>query len=116
MKMPDSLFVEFCRNRALIKAIDFLMECRGYDYSKRQICQYTGVSAKQLSTIWGKLERHGLVAYTKTHGKTCKYTFNKHNLLSQKLLELDKALMRQAMDEWDEKAVVPNRQKARQKP
>ena len=101
-QIPKSLFVEFLGDYPLIRVLDFLIENRIFDYSKKDICKYADVSWNTLEDFWDGLEKNGLVTHTRKVGKANMYKLNTANPMANQLIELDKALMKQAMDKLDE--------------
>ncbi|MFQ6073057.1 MAG: hypothetical protein ACE5KT_10215 [Methanosarcinales archaeon] len=49
--MEKSLFVEFFGDYPLIRVFDFLLENEVFDYTKKEIAKYSGVSWNTLETL-----------------------------------------------------------------
>ncbi len=105
-KLPDSLLVEFLGDYPLIRVLDFLIENRIFDYSKKDICKYAEVSWNTLEDFWSGLEKKSLVTYTRKVGKASLYKLNIANPAANQLIELDKMLMKQAMGKIGEEEPV----------
>jgi len=95
----SSLLVQFLGESPTARIIDFLIENKGMDYSKKDIIEGSGVSRASLFKNWSRLDRFGIVRVTRSFGKTRLYTLNTESETVQKLLQLEANLIRQAMDE-----------------
>lgn len=94
-----SLLIQFLGGSPTARIIDFLIENKGMDYSKKDIIESSGVSRASLFKNWNRLERFGLVRVTRSFGKTKLYTLNTESDIVQKLLQLEANLIKQAMDD-----------------
>lgn len=81
----------------LFKIIDFLLENKGMDFSKSDIAGGAEISRASLFNYWNEIEKHGIVKVTRSFGKTKLYTLNSKNPVTQKIIELEKALIAEAM-------------------
>jgi len=77
---------------AVIQIMDFLTLYDGYEYTKSEIIENSGVSRRTLYEVWPVLERFGLVKETKRVGRIGLYTLNKENSIATKLDELSKEI------------------------
>lgn len=82
----------------LFKIIDFLLENKGMDFSKSDIIKGAEISRASLFNYWNEIEKHGIVKITRSFGKTKLYTLNVKNLVTQKIIELEKSLIAETMD------------------
>lgn len=92
-----SLLLSLVGEMPLFKIIDFLIDNKGVDFSKKNIAEGAGIARASLFNYWPKLERRRLVKVTRSFGKTKLYTLNTTNPLVQKILDLEASLIRQAM-------------------
>lgn len=97
-----SLFIEYFGNYPLIRVLDFLIENRIFDYSKKDIAKYSNVSYNTFKTFFNKLVKLGLVIKTRKVGKSDMYQLNKESPIVQSLLQIDKFLMLQIIKKVDE--------------
>lgn len=104
MENSKSLFVEFFGDYPVIRVFDFLIENRVFDYSKKDICRNAQVSWNTLETFWQKLEQEKIVAFTRKVGKAGLYKLNVANSAVAELIELDKKLMKNSINELEAKA------------
>ena len=93
-----SLLLSLTGEMPLFKIIDFLLENKGLDFSKSEIAQGAGVSRASLFNYWAELEKHGIVKVTRRFGKTKLYSLNAKNPVAHKIVELEKALIAEALD------------------
>ena len=95
--MEKSLLLNLTGEMPLFKIIDFLLENKGMDFSKSDISKGAGISRASLFNYWGEVERHGIVKVTRSFGKTRLYTLNAKNPITQRIIELEKSLISEAM-------------------
>ena len=94
-----SLLVQFLGESPTVKIIDFLIENKGIDYSKKDVIEGSEVSRASLFKNWDRFEKFGIVRVTRSFGKTKLYTLNTESETVQKLLQLEANLIKQAMDD-----------------
>ena len=94
----DSIFIRLTGNMPLFRILDFFIDNKGLDFSKKDVSLGAEISKASLFNYWPELETRGIVKVTRTFGKTKLYTLNSENPLTQKILELEAALIRQAME------------------
>ncbi len=93
-----SLLLNLTGEMLLFKVIDFLLDNKGMDFSKKDIAKGAEISRASLFNYWSELERHGIVKVTRSFGKTKLYTLNSKNPVTQKIIELEKTLIAEALD------------------
>ena len=98
IKMNKSLLLEFLGDNPLFRIIDFLIENKGLDVTKKEIIEGTGISRAALFKYWGRIESQDIVIVTRRFGKTKLYQLNTGNPIIRKLLELESALIGKALD------------------
>lgn len=96
--IEKSLLLKLTGDMPLFKIIDFLLENKGMDYSKSDISKGAEISRASLFNYWNEIEKHGIVKVTRSFGKTKLYTLNSTNLVTKKLIELEKTLIAEAMN------------------
>ena len=96
-------------NPSLFRIIDFLLDNKGMDFSKSDISKGAEISRASLFNYWNEIERHGIVKVTRSFGKTKLYTLNTKNPVTQKIIELEKTLIAEAMNKaHKEKEILVN--------
>ena len=93
-----SLLLNLTGEIPLFKIIDYLLENKGMDFSKSDIAKGAGISRASLFNYWSEIEKHGIIKVTRSFGKTKLYTLNVKNPVTQKIIELEKTLIAEAMD------------------
>ncbi len=101
----DSLLLRLTGRMPLFCILDFLVDNKGLDFTKKDIAAGAEVSKASLFNYWPELEERRIVKITRTFGKTRLYTLNTENPLTQKILELEAALIRQAMTDHQQHKV-----------
>lgn len=96
--MEKSLLIKFLGDNPIFRIVDFLIENKGLDVTKKQIIEGSGISRASLFKAWPQLELQEIVAITRKFGKTRLYTLNSKNLLVKKLLELESILIGKSLD------------------
>jgi len=91
-KTELSVLVEYFGNNPIIKMIDFLIENKLFDYSKKQISEGSGIGRVTLFKHWNKLEHAGIVKVSRQFGNTKLYKLNKKSLIVKRLIDLELAL------------------------
>lgn len=103
--MEKSLLIEFLGENPVFKIVDFLIENKGMELSKKEIIEGADVSRAALFKYWKQIEDHEIVFVTRKFGNTKLYSLNSTNPIVKKLLELESLLIGKAMDK--PKLVIP---------
>ena len=90
----------------MFKIIDFLLENKGMDFSKTDISKGAEISRASLFNYWSELEKHNIVKTTRSFGKTKLYTLNSKNPVTQKIMDLEKTLIAEALDKANKKEMI----------
>ncbi len=101
-----SLLLQLTGELPLFKIIDFLVEHKGLDFTKKQIIEGSGISKATLFNYWKEVEKAGIVIPTRKFGKTILFTLNTKNPVVKKILELEAALIRRTMNEVRQKKEI----------
>ncbi len=99
-----TLLIEALGDSPTLRIIDFFLDNRS-DYSKKEIIEATGMSKTTFYKIWGALKEFSVVKSTRKYGKAQLFSLDESNDVVKKLMALEFALGKQAM----EKAVVENK-------
>ncbi len=103
--MEKSIFLEVFGDYPLIRVLDFLIENDLFDYSKTQIAEQSEVSFNTLETFWNRLEKFKVIKPTRQVGNSHMYQLNKESPLVKKLLEIDKRLMLESIQDQEKELV-----------
>ena len=90
----------------LFRIIDFLVDNKGFDYSKKDIAEGAGIARASLFNYWPELEKREIVKITRRFGKTRLYTLNSHSPITKKILELEATLIRQTLEKAKPRKVL----------
>jgi hypothetical protein len=93
-----SLLLRLTGDLPLFKVVDFLVENKGIDFSKSEIAKGAVISRASLFNYWPEIEKHGIVRVTRQFGKAKLYTLNSKNPVTQRIIELEKTLISEAME------------------
>ncbi|MBI2541917.1 hypothetical protein HYV80_04365 [Candidatus Woesearchaeota archaeon] len=93
-----SLLLNLTGEMPLFRIIDFLLDNKGMDFSKSDISKGAGISRASLFNYWNKIEKNGIVTVTRSFGKTKLYKLNNKNPVTQKIIELEKTLIAESID------------------
>mgnify|MGYP001573158721 CR=1 FL=1 len=96
--MEKSLLIKFLGENPIFKIIDFLIENKSVDFTKKEIILGSRISRASLFNVWQELEEQEIVLVTRQFGKTKLYTLNSKNQIVKKLLELESTLIAKALD------------------
>ena len=96
--MEKSLLIKFLGENPTFKIVDFLIENKGLDLSKKEIIEGAEISRASLFKVWVQLEEQEIVLITRRFGKTKLYTLNSKNPIVKKLLELESILIGRALN------------------
>lgn len=95
--MEKSLLARFLGENPVFKIVDFLIENKDTDLSKKDIIEGGGISKATLFNYWPQIEEQQIVIVTRKFGKTKLYTLNSKNPIIKKLLELESILIAKAL-------------------
>ena len=104
--MEKSLLLQLTGEMPLFKIIDFLIENKGLDLTKKEIIDGANISRAALFKYWNELERYNLVRITRKFGKTRLYTLNSENPIVRRILDLEKVLIAQALEKASQKELI----------
>ena len=106
MISDKSLLLNLTGDMPLFKIIDFLLDNKGMDFSKTDIAKGAEISRASLFNYWVELEKHGIIKTTRSFGKTRLYTLNNKNPVTQKIIELEKTLIAEALEKANKKEII----------
>lgn len=83
--MEKSLFIRFVGENPIFKIVDFLIDNKGMDFSKKEIIEGAGISRASLFNCWHELESQEIVIVKRKFGKTRLYSLNSENPIVKKV-------------------------------
>lgn len=88
----ESLFVQFFGDYPIIRVLDFLLENRFFDYSRKEIAKQTGIGTSTIHTFWDKLLKFGIIVETRKIDRASLYALNTESPLVKELAALEMKL------------------------
>lgn len=98
MVKDRSLLLSLTSETPLFRIIDFLVENKGLEFTKKEIIEGSKISRATFFNYWSIIEGYGFVRVTRKFGKTKLYTLDSTNTVIKKLLDLEKALISNAIE------------------
>jgi len=80
------------------KIVDFLIENKGMDFTKKDVAEGAGISRASLFNYWDELELYGIIRTKRKFGKTKLYTLDSQNIITKRILDLEKALISKSLE------------------
>ena len=104
--MEKSLLLQLTGELPLFRIIDFLIENKGMDLTKKEIIEGSGISRASLFNYWKELESRNIVIVTRRFGKTKLYTLNVKSPITKNILNLERSLIAEAMAKASQKKLL----------
>lgn len=98
-----SVLVECFGEHPVVRIVDFLIENKLFDFSKKQIMEEVGISKATLFKYFPRLEEAGIVKASRKFGKTKLYRINMESPVVRKIIDLGLALADEASRKTVEK-------------
>jgi len=92
-----SLLLQLTGETPLFRILDFLVDNKGMDFTKKDIAAGASISKASLFNYWPELEKYKIIKVTRRFGKAKLYTLNVESPITKKILELEATLIRQTM-------------------
>lgn len=102
----ESLLLRAFGRSPQLRIVDFLLENKLFDYSKKEMIDELGMSKTTFYGVWSELETLGIVKVSRKFGKTKLYKLNTENELVKNLMEIEKRLISEAAQRAEEKTMV----------
>lgn len=93
----SSLLLQYMGDTPQLRIIDFFLDNRESDYSKKEIIEFTGISKTTIYKVWNEILEFGYLKTTRRYGRAQLYAVNPDSTLVQRFIDLDEELGRQAM-------------------
>ena len=97
--MEKSMLLEVIGDTIENRMIDFLIEGRGLDYSKKDMAEGCGISRPTVYAVLPKMVKQGLVTSSRKIGRVQLYTLNENSYKVKVLLKLDEMLLQKSFEE-----------------
>lgn len=102
----QSLLLKLTSETPLFKIIDFLIENKGLEFTKKQIIEGANISRATFFNYWQTIEEYELVKVTRKFGKTKLYILNSNNIIVKRILELEKDLIASSIEREKKQILV----------
>ncbi|MEX0862280.1 hypothetical protein [Nitrosopumilus sp.] len=93
----QSLLLQYMGDTPKLRIIDFFLDNRESDYSKKEIIEQTGISKTTFYKVWDGILEFEFLKTTRKYGKAQLYALNPNSALIQKFKDLDNELGKHAM-------------------
>jgi len=90
-----TVLLEYLGDSPAMRIMDFLLDNRLFDYSKKQIIEGAGIGKVTFYTYWPRLEKAGFVKATRKFGKTTLYKLNENNPVIEELKKIEFMLIKE---------------------
>ena len=94
----QSLLLQYMGDTPKLRIIDFFLDNRESDYSKKEIIEYTGISKTTFYKVWDGILEFEFLKTTRKYGKAQLYALNPDSTLIQKFKDLDDELGKKSME------------------
>lgn len=100
---PDSLLIKALGSSPQLRILDYLLDYKLNDFTKREILEALGMSKQTLYKYFKDLQELGLIAETRKIGRATLYRINLENPMVRMLIEYETQLSLQIADQEAEK-------------
>lgn len=104
--MEKSTLLEVIGDTIENRIVDFLIEGKGIDYTKKDIAEGCDISRPTLYKIFPKLVKEKIVKPTRKIGRVQLYSLNVKNEKIKALLKLEEFLLKKSFEEIENKIKV----------
>jgi len=99
MKGDKSMFLEIFGESPVLKIIDYFLDNRLLDYSKKDVIEGTGIARGTFFKYWKNFEKFGIVKVSRSFGKTKLYKLNEANPTVKLLMATDWSIIKKTFDD-----------------
>lgn len=103
--MEESIFIKALGNTPKIRILNYLIKCRGLDYSMSDIARNSNVGWATLSRLWNEFINLKIVMPTREIGKAKLFMLNEENPAVMQLVEVYKKLLQQETENYFAKKI-----------
>jgi len=95
----ESLLIKAFGNSPKLRIIDFFLDNKLFDFSKKEIIEGAHLSRTTFFKVWDEIEKLGIVEVSRSFGKTKLYRLNKKSDIIEKLLAIESSLIESSANE-----------------
>jgi len=92
-EVKDSLFIETFGNSPFIRIVDFFLDNKLFDFSKKEIIEELGMSKTTFYKYFPALVDLEIIVKSRKFGKTILYKLNLGNPIVKKLMEIEEYIV-----------------------
>ncbi len=107
MENEKSLLVRMFGSSPEMRILDFFLDSKLFDFSKKEIIEETGMSKATFYAHWERLENSGIIKISRKFGKAKLYELNRESPVVKQLLAMEKQLIKFAADKHTSKRKIP---------
>ena len=105
----ESLLLSVLGNSPEMRIIDFFLDNKLFDFSKKEIMKETRMSKVTFYKVWKDIEKAKLVKIKRSFGKTKLYELNKKSQIVQCLTKIEDMLIEMEIEKKGKRIAVPVR-------
>ena len=94
----QSLLLQYVGDTPKLRIMDFFLDNKESDYSKKEIIEYVGISKTTFYKVWDEILKFEFLKATRKYDRAQLYALNPDSALVQKFKDLDDEIGRQAME------------------
>ncbi|GBE54594.1 MAG TPA: hypothetical protein ENH28_05735 [Euryarchaeota archaeon] len=102
----ESLLLKVFGKSPQMRIVDFFIDNRLFDFSKKEIIEEVGMSKTTFYKVWGELENFKIAKVNRKFGKTKLYTLNTESEIVKNLLQIERQLIIELADNKPESRAV----------
>lgn len=92
----ESLLIKLLGNSPKIRIIDFFLDNKLFDFSKKDIIEELGMSKTTFYKVWDEIEKFGIVKVSRKFGKAKLYRLNKDSQIVKEFMNLERMLIEES--------------------
>lgn len=93
----ESVLIEAFGNSPKMRIIDFFIDNKLFDFSKKEIIEELGMSKTTFYKVWDDIEKYGIVKVSRKYGKAKLYKLNRENPVVKGLVKIERTLIRESI-------------------
>lgn len=91
------MLIEAFGNSPKMRIIDFFIDNKLFDFSKKEIIEELGMSKTTFYKVWDDIEKYGIVKVSRKYGKAKLYKLNRENPVVKGLVKIERTLIRESI-------------------
>ncbi|MBD3155720.1 MAG: hypothetical protein GF368_03625 [Candidatus Aenigmarchaeota archaeon] len=97
----DSVLIQAFGKSPKMRIIDFFLDNKLFDFSKKEIIEEVGMSKTTFYKVWKDIENFGIVKVSRKYGKTKLYKLNRENSMVKGLIKIERRLIKEPIPETE---------------